>query len=64
VPAPGHEIDPAAVIAAARAQLAAYKVPRDVVVVADLPRTASGKVRKHLLRDVVADRLEHPDKEH
>jgi fatty-acyl-CoA synthase len=61
VPAPGEEIDPAAVIAAARAQLAAYKVPRDVVVVTDLPRTASGKVRKHLLRDVLADRLEHPD---
>ena len=40
-------------IAAVRERLAGYKVPRRVVVVEDLPRTASGKVRKHLLRDVV-----------
>jgi fatty-acyl-CoA synthase len=66
VAAPGHEVDPDAVIAAARRELAAYKVPREVVVVTDLPRTASGKVRKHLLREVVADRLAHdasPDEE-
>jgi long-chain acyl-CoA synthetase len=37
---------PAAVIAHARATLAAYKCPKDVYVVDDLPRTASGKVRR------------------
>ena len=31
------------------AMLAAYKLPREVVVVAELPRTASGKVQKHAL---------------
>jgi fatty-acyl-CoA synthase len=38
----------------ADAQLARYKRPRQWVLVAELPRTASGKVRKHLLagRDV------------
>ncbi|MBN6056718.1 long-chain-fatty-acid--CoA ligase [Nonomuraea sp. RK-328] len=33
-----------------RTRLAAYKVPRRVDVVAELPRNASGKVRKHELR--------------
>ncbi|MCU1373574.1 MAG: lcfB, partial [Actinomycetia bacterium] len=33
-----------------RARLAGFKVPRSVEVVAELPRNASGKVRKHLLR--------------
>ena len=32
-----------------RKRLAAFKVPREVVVVAELPRTASGKVQKHAL---------------
>ena len=31
-------------------RLARYKLPREVVVVAELPRTASGKVQKHVLR--------------
>lgn len=34
-----------------RGQLAAFKVPRHVVVVDELPMTASGKVRKFLLRE-------------
>ncbi|MFG1962107.1 long-chain-fatty-acid--CoA ligase [Nonomuraea sp. NPDC049028] len=33
-----------------RTRLAAYKVPRRVTVIAELPRNASGKVRKHELR--------------
>jgi fatty-acyl-CoA synthase len=32
-----------------RAELAAYKAPRSFVFVDDMPRTAAGKVRKHLL---------------
>ena len=43
--------DEAAVIAAARAQLAAYKAPKRVVFVDDLPRNAMGKVQKNLLRE-------------
>ncbi len=34
-----------------RAHLAAYKVPKTFVLVAEFPRTAAGKVRKHLLHD-------------
>ena len=33
------------------ARLAKFKVPASVVIAADIPRTASGKVLKHVLRD-------------
>jgi len=46
VPAPGHTPDPEAVKAFARERLAAYKYPRRVVVVADLPRSPTGKILK------------------
>ena len=34
-----------------RDRLAGYKIPKDLVVLDDLPRTPSGKVLKHVLRD-------------
>ena len=37
-----------------QAQLARYKVPRDIVFVADIPRTALGKVRHFLLKQLDA----------
>ncbi len=43
--------DEAAIIAEARRQLAAYKAPKRVVFVDDLPRNAMGKVQKNLLRE-------------
>jgi malonyl-CoA/methylmalonyl-CoA synthetase len=42
--------DEAAVIAAARAKLAAFKTPKRVIFVGDLPRNAMGKVEKAALR--------------
>jgi malonyl-CoA/methylmalonyl-CoA synthetase len=45
----GDGIDAAAVEAALRDQLASFKVPRAFVCVDALPRTALGKVQKHLL---------------
>jgi malonyl-CoA/methylmalonyl-CoA synthetase len=42
--------DEAAMIAQARQQLAAYKAPKRVVFVTELPRNAMGKVQKNLLR--------------
>jgi fatty-acyl-CoA synthase len=46
---PGHALDRDALDAWARERLAAFKIPRHYVVEKELPRTASGKVRKHLL---------------
>lgn len=43
--------DEAAMIAEARRQLAAYKAPKRIVFVDDLPRNAMGKVQKNLLRE-------------
>jgi malonyl-CoA/methylmalonyl-CoA synthetase len=42
--------DEAAVIAAARGKLAAFKAPKRVFFVTDLPRNAMGKVQKAALR--------------
>ncbi|WP_159840486.1 FadD3 family acyl-CoA ligase [Nocardia sp. CY41] len=48
------EIDPAEIIAWARTHLAGYKLPRRLEIVAALPRNASGKVLKRVLRSHVA----------
>jgi malonyl-CoA/methylmalonyl-CoA synthetase len=54
VPRPGATLDGPALIARLKAQLAAFKVPKQVVVVAELPRNAMGKVQKNLLREAHA----------
>lgn len=46
----GFTLDPAEVHAHLDGRLARYKIPKSVVVVEDLPRTASGKIRKKDLR--------------
>ena len=53
---PGHELDGATVRSYVRANLARYKVPRDVVFVGRLPRNASGKILKRELAALDADR--------
>jgi fatty-acyl-CoA synthase len=51
IPRPGASIEPDAIIAHCRARLARFKVPVSVIITDDIPRTASGKVQKHLLKD-------------
>jgi malonyl-CoA/methylmalonyl-CoA synthetase len=46
----GAELDPAAIVAALKATLANFKIPKRCHVVAELPRNAMGKVQKNLLR--------------
>lgn len=50
VPRSDHAIDAAAIEAHCRRHMAAFKRPRRVLVVAELPKTATGKVQRHLLR--------------
>ncbi|HET9103752.1 MAG TPA: AMP-binding protein [Solirubrobacteraceae bacterium] len=49
VPAPGAQLDEDALKALVRGRLARYKVPREIVFVDVLPRTATGKVLKREL---------------
>ena len=51
---PGASLDPDVLRAHVKDQLAGYKVPRDVVVLAELPRNATGKVLKRALADAPA----------
>ena len=46
---PRGELDAAALESACRAHLASFKVPKAFVAVDKLPRTALGKIQKHLL---------------
>ncbi|HEU0041085.1 MAG TPA: AMP-binding protein, partial [Jiangellaceae bacterium] len=48
--AEGHSIDVAAVLDHCRAHLARYKVPQQVEIIDALPRNATGKIQKHVLR--------------
>jgi acyl-coenzyme A synthetase/AMP-(fatty) acid ligase len=43
--------DEAELIAFLRGRLAAYKLPKQIQFVAELPRTASGKLRRIALKD-------------
>jgi long-chain acyl-CoA synthetase len=54
VPRSGHTIDPAALEAHCREQMAAFKRPRQVIVVEGLPKTATGKIQRFALRDRLA----------
>ena len=51
VPRPGHQVDADEICAFCRGQLAAYKVPRRLVVAQELPSNALGKVQKAKLRE-------------
>ena len=51
-----ERLDHAAVVAWCRSRLAEHKVPRSVVVVEEIPRTARGKVDREMVRRLVANR--------
>jgi fatty-acyl-CoA synthase len=50
VPTSGAQVDPAALSNWLQSKLARFKQPREFVIESVLPRTASGKVQKHLLK--------------
>jgi benzoate-CoA ligase len=51
VPRAGHEIDPVGIDVHCRGRMAAFKRPRRIEVVDQLPKTPTGKVRRFALRD-------------
>jgi len=48
---PDHTLTPASIVAALKADIAAFKVPKRVLFVEELPRNAMGKVQKNVLRE-------------
>ncbi|MEE4288698.1 MAG: fatty acid--CoA ligase [Erythrobacter sp.] len=50
VPKPGFEIDANEVIGYARERIAAYKVPKSIDIIPEMPRNASGKILRRELR--------------
>jgi fatty-acyl-CoA synthase len=52
IPRAGHEVEAMQVLAHCGARLARFKVPVTVAIVEAIPRTASGKVLKHVLREL------------
>lgn len=50
VPKPGMEIDAGEIIAYAREKIAAFKAPKSVDVIPEMPRNASGKILRRQLR--------------
>lgn len=47
---PGHDVTPDELIAFAKARMAAYKYPRQVELIDEIPKTASGKLLRRELR--------------
>jgi benzoate-CoA ligase family protein len=60
VPAKGATVDPDALVGYCRERLAAYKRPRQVLVVDDLPKTGTGKLRRFAVRELARQRLSTP----
>jgi long-chain acyl-CoA synthetase len=53
VPRPGHAFDREALLVHCRTQLSAYKVPHIVQTIGEIPRTGSGKIIRHKLRELI-----------
>lgn len=52
IPRAGVSLDPQEIITWARGAMANYKVPREIIIVDDLPRNAAGKVLRTILREM------------
>jgi crotonobetaine/carnitine-CoA ligase len=51
VPRPGQTVSPQALIQFLEPRMAHFMVTRYIAVVTELPKTPTGKVRKHVLRE-------------
>ena len=57
VPAAGRALDSESLIEFCREGLASFKRPRAVIEVSELPKTATGKIRRNVIRALVRDAL-------
>jgi acyl-coenzyme A synthetase/AMP-(fatty) acid ligase len=57
VPATGGVVDAGELIAFCREGLASFKRPREVLTMDGLPKTATGKIQRNVVREIVADKL-------
>src|SRR5215472_5137033 len=57
VPATGAAVDARELIAFCREGLASFKRPREVLTMDGLPKTATGKIQRNVIREIVADKL-------
>jgi benzoate-CoA ligase family protein len=57
VPRTGRTIDPTALEAHCRGRMATFKRPREIHVLAELPKTATGKIQRFALRSVLDSRM-------
>ena len=53
--APGHEVTGAELVDFAKARLATYKYPREVIVLDAVPLTSVGKINRKAVRDLFAN---------
>ncbi len=58
---PNHQIDIPELVSWCRERLAAYKIPKSFHVVSELPRTAAGKVQKHVLKRTFLEETKETD---
>jgi len=56
VPREGSVLEPAEIIAYCKSRLASFKVPYEIEVVAEIPRSASGKILRRVLREREGDK--------
>ena len=61
IPREGRTLEEARVRAHCEARLARFKIPATMVIAADIPRTASGKILKHVLRERALSEMEGRD---
>ncbi|SEG97094.1 benzoate-CoA ligase family [Nonomuraea solani] len=57
VSAPGRSVDAGELIGFCREGLASFKRPREVLVLGELPKTATGKIQRVVVRQIAADLL-------
>ena len=60
VAAPGQSVNADGLIAFCQEGLASFKRPRQVLALDALPKTATGKIQRVVVRDMVAQRLRKP----